>query len=181
MKISCNEAQALLERFIQEELSPDDAGLLETHLGECATCQQVLEGETWERFLKDLPVHHCPDRINKKIEAFIETETQKARQPRLIHWHWRQTVFAGLAAAAMIVIFVIHSERSSPPVMQQTQYSEEDIEKAREVMKWTMVYTAQRMQQSKTKVIDDVFTKHLPGSVQKSIRKALPILQGETK
>jgi predicted anti-sigma-YlaC factor YlaD len=177
MKSTCEEAQALLERFLSEDLPANELNRLQAHLDRCAQCQRVLEDEPWEQLLMNLPRQTCPKRVVQKVISGIRKESSK-KEPRLVRWHWRQMVLASAAVAVTIAILI-----NRPGLYQQKtakqEYSEEEIEQAREVMKWTMVYTAQKMKQSENQAIDKVFSDCLPQSVQKSIRKVLPILQGE--
>ena len=178
MKNECQEIQALLDRFIQEDLPPGESLRLQKHLDTCVHCQKVIEGEAWEQLLVRLPKKRCPDRVIRRVETAIHTEKKRLSVSRFHLRHWQQTVFAGLAVAALVIILVIRPQTREHQ-MTPPEYTQEEIEKAREAMRWTMVYTAQKMKKSETKAIDDVFTRHLPRSVQKSIRKVLPILQGE--
>ncbi|MBN1779832.1 zf-HC2 domain-containing protein [bacterium] len=178
MNETCKTSQVLLDRFLTDELSSQELKILEIHLESCAHCQQVIEGEPFEKSLKNLPPLKCPDRVIRQVQAAIQKEKAKARHTHMLKWHWRQTVMAGLVAAATVVVLTLFPDRSIHEE-KPAQYTEEEIEQAREVMKWTMAYTAQKMKRSETKVIDDVFTSHLPKSVQKSVRKVLPILKGE--
>lgn len=177
MKTNCQDIQALLDRFILDELSDFESKILQEHLDHCAQCQKVIEGEAWEQHLIHLPKRSCPGRVIRNIETFIHSDKKKMRTMRLLHWHWRQTVIAGLAATAILAVLILHPIKE-PQKTDQPQYTDAEIEQAREAMKWTMVYTAQKMKESESQVIDEVFTKHLPETLQKSVRKVLPVLQG---
>ena len=177
MKTTCKETQALLDRFIFDDLSAYELSQLQEHLDSCAQCQRVLEDEPWEKLLMHLPAQSCPERVVRQVISGIRKGPHK-RESRMIRWHWKQMVLAS-AAVAVTVAILIHRPDSYQQKVAEKEYSQEEIEQAREVMKWTMVYTAQKMKQSENRAIDEVFTDYLPKSVQKSIRKLLPILQGE--
>jgi membrane-associated HD superfamily phosphohydrolase len=177
MKSTCKEAQVLLDRFLSEDLPANELNQLQAHLDSCAQCQRVLEDEPWERLLMNLPRQTCPNRVVHEVISSIRKDSHK-RESWLIRWHWKQMILASAAVAVTIAI-LINRPGSYQQKTAKREYSEEEIEQAREVMKWTMVYTAQKMKQSENKAIDQVFSDCLPQSVQKSIRKVLPILQGD--
>jgi hypothetical protein len=170
--------QALLDRFILDDLSQHESKRLQDHLDQCADCQRVIEGEAWEKLLLELPGRRCPERVIRRVESFVLQQKKHVRDSRRHIHYWRQSVFAGAAVAA-VLIFLIVRHPPEAPRSASPEYTQEEIEQAREAMKWTMVYTAQKIKQSETRVIDEVFTHHLPETVQKSVRKVLPILQGD--
>ncbi|MBN2103940.1 zf-HC2 domain-containing protein [bacterium] len=178
MNKKCQDMQALLDLFIMDDLSGKELKMLQDHLDQCADCQRVIEGEAWEKLLLHLPKRRCPERVIRRVESMIRQERKRAGVFRWQAGHWRQTVFAGAALAALLIFLIIRHQPEEHQFTPQA-YTQEEIEQAREAMKWTMVYTAQKIKKSETRVIDEVFTHRLPESVQKSVRKVLPILQGD--
>jgi len=178
MNRQCQDMQTLLDRFILDDLSQKELKVLQEHLDQCADCQRVIEGEAWEKLLLHLPKHRCPEKVIRRVEAFFQQENRPIKLFRWKMGHWRHAAIAGAAVAAILVLFIIRN-----PVEERQftspEYTQEEIEQAREAMKWTMVYTAQKIKKSETRVIDEVFIHRLPESVQKSVRKVLPILQGD--
>ena len=99
--MDCEKLKALLDFYVDGELSADDALALEAHAKSCASCARELEAAN---VLKDLLKDMRDEEVAVPLQAqaawrsAIRTEA-KRRKMRM----W--TRFAGVAAAAIVLVF----------------------------------------------------------------------------
>ena len=103
----CDRAQALMDRYVHEELPPDEREAFESHVRDCSACQQE-----WARFqrllaaLQSVPAPPVPEKFVDRVIARAQ-ETRERRscvetRPVVPRW-WGQAGIARLANAVAAV------------------------------------------------------------------------------
>ena len=180
MKETCKRVDRLLKYFLEGSLSEQEKTFIEKHLMECPDCLNT-EADLKEKFLEVDPPKNikCPDSVEARVFSTIrDMKNEKAVKNKwgtLFGW---KGALAGVSVAVLFLL-VVHLPR---PTSQSTQeYSQEEIEKARAALKWTLAYSAQTVQKKENNAIDQVFGNYIPKSVQNSARKLLPLFDGGKK
>jgi anti-sigma factor RsiW len=103
----CDRAQALMDRYVHEELPPDEREPFESHVRDCSACQQQ-----WAKFqgllaaLQSVPAPPVPerfvDRVIARAQEIRERQSSVETQPVLPRW-WRRLSIARLANAVAAV------------------------------------------------------------------------------
>lgn len=101
-----------LQDFLDGRLDEPDRARLAEHLAGCAPCRRELEALRWVRALAlgRLPVEDVPPALPSRVRAGLDAIDAESRRPaggstrfRPVRW----AVAAALAAAALVVLFLI--------------------------------------------------------------------------
>lgn len=180
MNRRCEDMQSLFDLYMNGGLSRKQRTILEDHLASCDECRHALAGERdIAEALRTLPLVECPDRVVERIERSVFPLAEVHREPTQRRWHGFQwaTVSVGLAAAA-VAVFMLLGPMGDRVDIAQEEFTEEQIQDARQKAKWSLSYIADVMNQKEKEVIENVFLKDLPTNVRKSIKHSIPILKG---
>ncbi len=182
MSNPCRDTRKLFDSLFDGDISRSDRKMVFRHLKGCASCRaEYLKERDLVRIFETLPRLSCPDRVTRSILA----DTVKRDEPRkrvarsrsnVMAGHWR-IVFAGAAAAALILLFVFRPEMSQEPAAQ-VELSQTDANRAKAEATWSLAYLAKTMNRTEKKVVQDVLFKELPSTVKKSLQNAVPIFRG---
>ena len=144
-----------------------------------------MEEKKFVETLAALPTLPCPERVIQHVNETIKSEVKgksfsiiKNRKHRFT-LDWKSAALG----VAIIIVFMISiqfpfRDKSTPT---QTQYTEQDIRKAKKALKWSLVYMAQKIKKSEKTVVEETLYDFLPKTVSNSIRKIIPILKGGEK
>ena len=180
MNRRCEDMQSLFDLYMNGGLSRKQRTILEDHLASCDECRHALAGERdIAEALRTLPLVECPDRVVERIERSLFPMAEVHRKPsgRRRHGFQWATVSVGLAAAAVAVLMLVEPLGEKAELAQE-EFTEEQIQEARQKAKWSLSYIADVMNQKEKEVIENVFLKDLPTNVRKSIKHSIPIFKG---
>lgn len=98
--LSCEEAQRSIPWFLDDELDPEQALEIESHLEGCASCRYVLESEGRLRLALRRAADSiaAPARLRRRLNEAIANERRRSN-PWLRRW-------PAVAAAAVLLVFL---------------------------------------------------------------------------
>lgn len=98
--MNCNEANRLVDLFLDQELGPDLQWQLEQHLNTCSACRSLAwEAEEFRTFFKNnAPRYPAPLSLRAKILAVTN------RPPAYGLLRWGRLAWVGTAAVALLLI-----------------------------------------------------------------------------
>jgi anti-sigma factor RsiW len=136
--VTCADVLDRLDAWIDGDLEPAEAGVLEAHMERCTACEAERRlAEEIRATLRGLPELELPDRVMKVVRA--ETAPTIGERVRgLLDTIGARPVPAGAAVAAIVLfIFAVVPLRQSetPP-----RYSAEEVERAAEETKLALAY-----------------------------------------
>jgi hypothetical protein len=113
--MNCENFDALLDRYLDEELLPDELRDVDAHLADCPRCRHELAyAREVQQGLHDLAANRCPGNI---VDATLTAVRDKQRQQWRAWWrpllHWPQ-----LATAAAVCGLAIFLASRFEPVTQ---------------------------------------------------------------
>jgi predicted anti-sigma-YlaC factor YlaD len=114
VKRECSSVSKLLDKYFDQEVTPEERSLVEDHLPNCTACRSALLSMENLRHLIKSPVEEAVERehfpwVWEKIERGI----QQGEKPGLLEslWSWRDTMFLRkkkiLIPAVVTVIILI--------------------------------------------------------------------------
>jgi anti-sigma factor RsiW len=183
--LSCARAQALLEAYLDGELSSGRAGRLELHLRGCAGCREELAAAgAIHAGLRSLPRWSCPGVVVREVFARIEAEARRRnrfgeRIAAVAFWAgrapWRPALAGTSVAALGLGIWLL----SRPPVPSAPA---EDLVRAEREARWALAYVAEwsgpaAMQSVIGEVVGDVIGRQVIAPVTEAVRR--PLLEEE--
>lgn len=118
--MTCRQIQALLERYVDQELSPAERQRVDAHLRECDRCRNELAilrqlNEAGQRYTVDEPLpeywNDLQARIVDRLRAVMpEGKTPATWKERIRHLLWTEAWgyrVIGLAATATVLFFIV--------------------------------------------------------------------------
>ena len=117
--MNCRDAEVMLERRIEGELTSEELETLSAHLAGCSSCAQAAqemaaEQRMVERFRAAL---HSRPPIWPAVQATIRAG--EPPEPR-VAWKWRKTIWIGAPALAASLLLVVLSRPGRPGVSVDT-------------------------------------------------------------
>ncbi len=120
--MTCTDAETLIHKELDRELSEEERMLLDAHLKECARCSAMREGMLRLAVVaRDLLTERAPT-----VDlAGAVTATLRRRR------HFRLALGTGLAAAAVLLLYLtlwhrtVSTDRAAPPAVRQAATREE--------------------------------------------------------
>lgn len=178
MQLTCHEIRMMFEDYITDELCHSDRKDFQDHLDQCDNCRIELEKEQKIiQCLIKLPEFRCPEKVTRSIlERTVLTERRKfnlslKNLESIINWRSASISFAVLGIIA-ILVFSPFKENTIP---MQTHYTADEIQKARQQIKWSLTYTAQKLQKTENKAIEEVIIQNIPKTIRDAIKNTVPI------
>ena len=103
--MNCREAQTLIHKELDRELSEEERGALDAHLGQCPRCAALREGMLRLAVVaRDLPTERAP---TVDLAGAVTATLRRRRRFRL-------ALGAGLAAAAVLLLCLTLWPRAEP-------------------------------------------------------------------
>jgi hypothetical protein len=140
MKKECSSASKLLDKYFDQEVTPEERSLVEDHLPGCPACRSALLSMENLRNLIKSPVEEAVEKENfpwvwEKIERGIQQEEKSGLWESL--WSWLDVVFPRkrkilIPAVAAVVLFVLitapllYEKISSYPDSSVVEYVESE-------------------------------------------------------
>jgi anti-sigma-K factor RskA len=140
MKRECSSISRLLEKYFDQEVTPEERSLVEDHLPSCLGCRSALLSMENLRNLIKSPVEEAVERENfpwvwEKIERGIQQEEKPGLWESL--WSWldmislrKKKILIPAVAAVVILILItaplLYEKMSSYPVLSVVEYVESD-------------------------------------------------------
>jgi hypothetical protein len=155
-KLTCEEAQLLLSRNLDGDLSKEEVRQLYLHLGPCNSCIEALEEMVGlETNLDELNLAYkeksLPDSFNKKIMDAVkqesapkETDNIKSFWEGIIPTAWARPAFSGLvgAAAGILLILFLNTGGTVPSQnLQRFQFHPVEFQEAKDKIQWNHKHT----------------------------------------
>ncbi|MBC8426617.1 hypothetical protein H8E07_21080, partial [bacterium] len=99
---------------------------------------------------------------------------------RVVPFGWRRAALGLAAAAAVLALFLVAplgdlSDETEPAA---DAWTEQEIASARGDILATLTLTAEIINRTERKTVDEVFGRHLPGAVSSSIKTLTAYLEG---
>ena len=121
---SCDEVKKKLERYIDNELSPQEASKIEEHIKNCDSCRSELEFCLSVRnALKDIKLPDPPadflDRVYDKLNT-LPIETKRFKFDRFLNWRSYSTIAACLLVAVFLGVNADEFRQSLTPRQEVT-------------------------------------------------------------
>ncbi len=89
--MNCHEAGALLDAYVDREVEPERAGLLEAHLDACPACRRRVEDlERLGSLVRSAPYHTAPAALRTRVAG--------------MRWRWRLPQRLAVAAALLAAV-----------------------------------------------------------------------------
>lgn len=177
---SCQDYKALRDGYLEGTLNKQDALRFEAHFIECRQCQEAVQiACPVETPFQQLPKVTMPQSV--RLAILNKVMRQENRQ------FWQKFSFlqitpmklagAGVALTILVLIFtglpgkVTHKQ-------SDIHYTQEEILRAQEEMKWSLVYVNQVVTEAKKQTVEDVLLNQLPTTVRDCVEKTVPFLKG---
>ena len=140
MKSECSSVSKLLDKYFDQEVTPEERSLVEGHLPDCSACRMALDSMQNLRILIKNPVEEAVGKENfpwvwEKIEKGIQ------RKERLGLWDFlksrldvtpllkRKILIPAVAAAVILILItapLLYKKISSYPVQSVVEYVESE-------------------------------------------------------
>jgi anti-sigma factor RsiW len=140
MKRECSSISRLLEKYFDQEVTPEERSLVEDHLPSCPACRSTLLSMENLRNLVKNPVEEAVEResfpwVWEKIERGIQQEEKPGLWESL--WSWldmislrKKKILIPAVAAVVILILatapLLYEKMSSYPVQSVVEYVESE-------------------------------------------------------
>jgi anti-sigma factor RsiW len=122
--MNCEEADHLLDLYLDRELNPDQSLRLERHLSECPECRSRMEEylEFQSFFRSNAPIYTAPPQLRTDVLATVRRERLRS-ELRFLRQPWIYAAAALFLILAAITIFVPDNtkELSGQAVSRYTQ------------------------------------------------------------
>lgn len=191
MKSKCQDIRQLLEEHLDRDPAAAATGDLAAHLSECPDCRHEIAQEvTLRRSFARLPRMACPSPLAARLDSVPDDQTRVTdpavpgrSQPATRRW-WSRIGFpvwqpAALAAATAIVLILVATTIDQPGTdIAGQQYTQAEIETAREQAESTLLYALSVIHRSEKEVIGGILGEQLPQAIKGSLRKTWERTQG---
>jgi len=179
---SCRQVRRKLESLVDGLLSRPESAAIERHLDACPVCRTAAALEQrLKRELEALPRLPCPQRVS---DALLDA-VKEGEKPRLRRTAWKAlfpswTWKPALAGGAVLIVALCLSHRFRETAPPPPVYTEEEVLRAREIVKWSLAYSAQQVQESERSVFREVLNRRLPETVEQAVRAVYKQTTGES-
>lgn len=180
---NCSEYQIMMASYVGDELDEKATAQLEEHLNHCSECRAELARENQLRqTLAQMPLEVCPQRVTRKILEQIEGPESPQEKPRPIpNLHRQWTSYTGwVAAAAAVFLLVVNpwAENAPSPESARPQYTAQEIQAARQDLKYSLRLTAAIIKDTERSTVKEVFGNKLSQSLSRSIKTLMTTPEG---
>jgi len=140
MKSECSSVSKLLDRYFDQEVTPEEKSLVEGHLPDCSACRMALDTMRNLRILIRNPVEKAVEKetfpwVWEKIEKGIQQKERPDLWDFLISWldftpFLKRKILIPAVAAVVILILIttpfLYKKMSSYPELSVVEYVESD-------------------------------------------------------
>ena len=140
MKSECSSVSKLLDKYFDQEVTPEERSLVEGHLPDCSACRMALDSMQNLRILIKNPVEEAVGKENfpwvwEKIEKGIQRKERLGLWDFLKSWLdvtplLKRKILIPAVAAAVILILItaplLYKKISSYPVQSVVEYVESE-------------------------------------------------------
>ncbi len=140
MKSECSSISRLLEKYFDQEVTPEERSLVEGHVPDCSACRMALDSMQNLRMLIKNPVEEA---VGKESFPWVWEKIEKGiqRKERLGLWDFlkswldvtpllkRKILIPAVAAAVILILItapLLYKEISSYPVPSVVEYVESE-------------------------------------------------------
>lgn len=179
--MNCSEYENLMDDYFSHQLDKKTKKQVQEHLKVCSNCQAVFaDYEKMLHSLHSLELKTCPDEVVDSVMDILNIETDHRHQLSLVdsvrryfaRYRWRIGLIGAAACVALALIF-IYPKNVHPPETE-AQYSEADIEQAKDQVKIALAYfnkvTTQTQEILEQKVLPEQVVKPMKSSIKTAIK-----------
>ncbi len=175
MKQNCETTQKRLPDLLDGMLDDRERDLVFGHLDECAVCSEILAAEKMiSGELHSLPRLRCPEAVTRAVlEKTIELKRPVGifetivRRARIVFS--RRALKPALACGLILFLSLLISHQTRRNEMRGKTYTDAEIDRAGEIMKWSLVYSARQVQTSERRVFSEVLNQSAPETIERSV------------
>lgn len=140
MKSECTSVSKLLDKYFDQEVTPEERSLVEGHLPNCSACQMALDSMQNLRLLIKGPVEEAVEKENfpwvwERIERGIQRKERLGLLDFLKSWLdvtpllKRKILIPAVAAAVVLILItapLLFKETTSYPTLSVVEYVESE-------------------------------------------------------
>lgn len=175
--MTCSKTQALIEAYLDKELTSDQVSQIDSHLRQCSTCAEELQlAKRTCKTLRSLPVQYCSDRVKAAVLDQVRWERNNTIWKRVRAWlthgrglTWRPAFATAVLVALMAMVMLMSRHQQPSP----TQVSQEELARAEIEVKWTLAYLGEISQRTGIIVRDEVIGPRVVAPMKKAIENVL--------
>ena len=173
--MKCRQIQDRLEAFVENDLSEAERKAVEDHLRGCADChKQWMQAKEVLEALQALPLKECPAHIVREVLKRTRTEPSVMGDLRsflspLFRPVWRPVVGLALIVALLLILLPLSNLRTPEPPI----YSEQEIRKAQEEIRWTLAYLHRTMTRTQSIIREEVISDRVVRPIRDSMNTAI--------
>jgi anti-sigma factor RsiW len=140
MKRECSSVSRLLDKYFDQEVTPEEKSLIEGHLPNCPACRMALESMENLRILIKSPVEEAVEKetfpwVWEKVERGIQQKERPSLWESL--WSWldvtslrkRKTLIPAVAVAVILILVtapLLFKKTTSYPTLSVVEYVESE-------------------------------------------------------
>ncbi|MDZ7338438.1 MAG: zf-HC2 domain-containing protein [candidate division KSB1 bacterium] len=171
---------ALLDAYLDGELSRRERRQVEAHVRTCPRCRATLDGHRQlHAKLRTIPVLSCPEEVIARVQARCTPQVVRrwhaAINPRL---GWRLGVVAATAAVALLIL-LWRKPWQPPPYGEGPPYTEEQVLQARRDVELAFAYVHHALRLSERTLEEEVLPRQVVKPLKRGVAAAFGALTQE--
>ena len=173
--MKCRQIQDRLEAFVENDLSEAEQRAIEDHLQVCPDChKQWMQATKVLKTLQALPLIECPAHVVREALKRTRTEPSVMGDLRsflspLFRPVWRPVIWLALIVALLLILFPFSDLRTPEPPI----YSEQEIRKAQEEIRWALAYVHRTMVRTQSIIREEVIPDRVVRPIRDSMNTAI--------
>ena len=171
----CRPVQDRLEAFVEKDLSEAERKAVEDHLQVCADChKRWMQAIDLSETLKALPLKECPAHVAREVlkrtraEQSVMDDLRSFLSP-LFRPVWRPVVGLTITVALLLILVPFSDLRTPEP----PAYSEQEIRKAREEIRWALAYVHRSVARTQSIIQEEVIPDRVVRPIRDSMNTAI--------
>ncbi|MDZ7385627.1 MAG: zf-HC2 domain-containing protein [candidate division KSB1 bacterium] len=170
---------ALLDAYLDGELSRRERLQVEAHVRTCPRCRAELDGHRQlHAKLRTLPVLSCPEEVIARVQARCTPQVVRrwhaAVRPR---FGWRLAMVGATVAVAMLILLWRQPWQRQP--YEGTSYSEEEVLQARRDVELAFAYVHHALRLSERTLEEEVLPRQVVKPLKRGVAAAFGALTQE--
>jgi hypothetical protein len=169
----CQWVNENLERYLDGDLPPSEAAMVESHTAQCAACADELKlAQQVTGSLRALPILECPARVTDTVYGQIESLPKKRASVRIGFGRlfspvfWRPALAGVVAVLLVALIGVVGSRKHKEPTV-----SARDLARAKVEVKWALGCVNQITKRTSQMVKDELLDPRVIWPVVRAVEK----------